>query len=35
MPSLIDLVQRKKCSLEEALTRATDRTKFLNPVGAV
>ncbi|HEX7897760.1 MAG TPA: PilT/PilU family type 4a pilus ATPase [Planctomycetota bacterium] len=30
--SLIDLVQRKKCSLEEALTRATDRTKFLNPV---
>jgi twitching motility protein PilT len=33
--SLIDLVQRKKCSLEEALTRATDRTKFLNPVVAV
>lgn len=31
--SLIDLVQRKKISLEEALTRATDKTKFLNPVG--
>ena len=29
--SLIELVQRKKVSLEEALARATDRTKFLNP----
>ena len=29
--SLIDLVQRKKIALEEALARATDKTKFLNP----
>jgi len=31
--SLIELVKLKKVSLEEALTRATDKTKFLNPVG--
>ncbi len=30
--SLIELIQRKKISLEEALHRATDRTKFVNPV---
>jgi twitching motility protein PilT len=30
--SLIDLVQRKKITLEEALSRATDKTKFLNPI---
>lgn len=33
--SLIELVQRKKVSLEEALTRATDKTKFLAPVGTL
>jgi twitching motility protein PilT len=32
--SLIDLVQRKKVTLEEALSRATDKTKFLNPIPA-
>lgn len=31
--SLIELVKLKKISLEEALTRATDKTKFLNPFG--
>jgi twitching motility protein PilT len=31
--SLIELVQRKKITLEEALSRASDKTKFLNPVG--
>ena len=31
--SLIELVKLKKVSLEEALTRATDKTKFLNPFG--
>jgi twitching motility protein PilT len=31
--SLIELVKMKKISLEEALTRATDKTKFLNPFG--
>jgi len=30
--SLIDLVRLKKISLEEALSRATDKTKFMNPV---
>jgi len=30
--SLIELVRLKKISLEEALTRATDKTKFLNPL---
>jgi len=29
--SLIELVRMKKISLEEALLRATDKTKFLNP----
>jgi twitching motility protein PilT len=33
--SLIELVQRKKVSLEEALTRATDKTKFMNPEAAL
>jgi len=32
--SLIELVQRKKISLEEALQRATDKTKFMNPEAA-
>jgi len=31
--SLIELVKLKKVSLEEALNRATDKTKFLNPFG--
>ena len=31
--SLLELVSQKKISLEDALTRATDKTKFLNPVG--
>ncbi len=31
--SLIELVKLKKISLEEALHRATDKTKFLNPFG--
>jgi twitching motility protein PilT len=31
--SLIELVKMKKVSLEEALIRATDKTKFLNPFG--
>jgi len=31
--SLIELVKMKKISLEEALIRATDKTKFLNPFG--
>jgi twitching motility protein PilT len=30
--SLIELVKLKKVSLEEALSRATDKTKFLNPM---
>jgi twitching motility protein PilT len=30
--SLIELVKEKKISLEEALTRATDKTKFTQPV---
>ncbi|MFN3485493.1 MAG: PilT/PilU family type 4a pilus ATPase [Planctomycetota bacterium] len=29
--SLLELVQRRKISLEEALLRATDKTKFINP----
>jgi twitching motility protein PilT len=29
--SLLELVQRRKISLEEALQRATDKTKFINP----
>ncbi|HXX93475.1 MAG TPA: PilT/PilU family type 4a pilus ATPase, partial [Planctomycetota bacterium] len=32
--SLIELVKMKKISLEEALSRATDKTKFLNPFTA-
>jgi twitching motility protein PilT len=32
--SLIELVKMKKISLEEALIRASDKTKFLNPFGA-
>jgi len=32
--SLIELVKLKKISLEEALARATDKTKFLNPLAA-
>jgi twitching motility protein PilT len=31
--SLIELVKMKKISLEEALHRATDKTKFVNPTG--
>ena len=31
--SLIELVKLKKISLEEALIRATDKTKFINPFG--
>jgi twitching motility protein PilT len=31
--SIIELVKQKKISLEEALTRATDKTKFINPLG--
>jgi twitching motility protein PilT len=31
--SLLELVQKKKISLEEALTRATDKTKFMKPQG--
>ena len=31
--SLIELVKMKKISLEEALHRATDKTKFVNPLG--
>ncbi len=31
--SLIELVKSKKISIEEALHRATDRTKFINPLG--
>lgn len=31
--SLIELVKMKKISLEEALHRATDKTKFINPTG--
>jgi len=30
--SLIELVKMKKISLEDALSRATDKTKFLNPL---
>jgi Tfp pilus assembly pilus retraction ATPase PilT len=30
--SLIELVKMKKVSLEEALMRATDKTKFINPL---
>jgi twitching motility protein PilT len=31
--SIIELVKMKKISLEEALSRATDKTKFINPLG--
>jgi twitching motility protein PilT len=31
--SLIELVKMKKIALEEALHRATDKTKFVNPLG--
>jgi len=33
--SLIELVKEKKISLEEALTRATDKTKFTQPMAEV